>query len=279
MPHMAFRCARGPVRLFYETAGHERSGAPVVLIMGLGGRGRGFQAQIGPISAHHPVAWFDNRGAGETEAAPGRYSMALFADDVRRLMDHLGWPRAHLLGASMGGMIAQEFALRYPERVISLSLAVTHAGGRRPRLPKAIGLARFARIFTSRGSGRVAALERLLFPAAYLGRVDRDDLRQRLLTQFQAMPRVYLLSQVAAVMGHDTGARLDALADTPTVILRAAHDIVIHPKESDRLHRLIPNSRLVNFAEAGHGLIRHELDAFNRVLLDHFAASEPRRGA
>lgn len=273
MPWLDFECRKGPVRLFYETDG-EGPGEPVVLVMGLGGRGRGFEGQIGAIAAHHPVVWFDNRGAGDTQAAPGRYTMGLFADDVRRLMDHLGWPRAHLAGASMGGMIAQEFALRFPERVISLSLLVTHAGGRRPRLPRPTGLRRFARVVGRKGGSRVTALEQLLFPDAYLAEVDREALRRRLLAQFKAMPRPYLLSQVAAVMRHRTAPRLRQLADTPTVILQAAHDIVIHPKESRRLHRLIPNSRLVTFHDAGHGLIRHKVDEVNRVLLDHFAASE-----
>ncbi len=273
MAWLDFECRRGPVRLFYETDGRG-PGEPVVLVMGLGGRGRGFESQIGAIAERHPVVWFDNRGAGETRAAPGRYTMALFADDVRRLMDHLGWARAHVAGASMGGMIAQEFALRHPERVLSLGLLVTHAGGRRPRLPRPTGLRRFVRVVGRRGTARVTALERLLFPDAYLAEVDRDALRRRLLAQFKAMPRQYLLSQVAAVMRHHTAPRLRQLADTPTVILQAAHDIVIHPKESRRLHRLIPNSRLVTFADAGHGLIRHEADAVNRVLLEHFARTE-----
>ncbi len=272
MPLLEFRCETGPVRLHYETAG-EGPGQPVLLIMGLAAEGRGWENQIDPLAAHHPVAWFDHRGVGRTRARPGRYSMALFTEDVRRLLDHLGWDRAHVVGVSMGGMIAQHVALTFPERLISLSLIVTHAGGRRPRLPRPPGIARFARVAVLPGRGRVAALERLLFPAEHLARIDRHDLRRRLRTQFKAIPRRYLLSQLSAVMGHRTAHRLHRI-DTPTLVIAAPHDVVIHPRESHRLHRLIPGSRLITFDDAGHGVIRQKGPEISRALLDHFAASE-----
>lgn len=273
MPFVEFDCRTGPVGLHYETAG-EGPGLPVLLVMGLGGEGGGWENQIAALSERHPLAWFDNRGVGRTRARPGRYSMALFTGDVVRLLDHLGWQRAHLVGVSMGGMIVQHVALAHRERLASLSLIVSHAGGLRARLPRAAGLGRFARVAVLPGRGRVAALERLLFPAPYLDTVDRDALRVRLRNQFKAIPRRYLLSQLSAVMGHHTAGELHRLAELPTLVVGAPHDVVIHPRESARLHRLIPNSRYVTFDDAGHGVIRQRGPEISRTLLDHFARSE-----
>lgn len=266
MPFAAF----DDVRLHYAL--EERgAGAPVLLIMGLAARGRSWASLVPSLAGRHPVAWFDNRGVGETEARPGRYTTALFAGDAVRLMDHLGWGRAHVVGVSMGGMVAQELALRHPTRVASLSLMATHAGGL-PRGPTLRGLPDFVRSAFGR-RGRLEAMERLLFPPHFLEACDRDALRARLSHDFAPLAAPFLAAQVGVVLGHRTAPRLPRLAETPTLVIKPGRDRLIHPRESDRLHRLIPNSRLVTFPDAGHGLLRQSPEAVGAALLDHFARS------
>lgn len=264
------------VELHYETAG-DPTHTPVVLIMGLGGRGNGWDYQIEPLAETHRVTWFDNRGVGETRARPGRYSTGLLASDALRLMDHLGWPDAHVVGVSMGGMIAQELALMKPDRVRSLSLIATHPGGVTGRLPTATGVARFVRVVVGRRRSRLPAMERLLFTPEYLEGCDRALLRSRLRRNFTPVPRRYLASQISVVLGHRTAPRLARLAAVPTLIVKAGKDVLVRPNQSDRLHRLIPNSRLLVLEDAGHGVIRQAAERVNAALLEHFATADGAR--
>lgn len=268
MPH-----ARLPdAELFHDTAGDD--GTPVLLIMGLSGRGCGWECQIPALAAHHRIAWYDNRGVGETRCAIRPWTTAAFAADAAALLDHLAWPAAHLVGVSMGGMIAQEVALSHPDRVRSLTLIATHAGGRRARRPTLPGLARV--LHSNLGRGGYDAMARALYPADYLARADAEAVRAQLRRSFPPLPRRNLLAQLAAVARHHTADRLATLT-APTLVVQPGRDLLIHPRESDRLQRLIPHARIERFPDAGHGLIRQYGYAVNALLLDHFAAVD-RRG-
>ncbi|HTM20209.1 MAG TPA: alpha/beta hydrolase, partial [Kofleriaceae bacterium] len=87
-----------------------------------------------------------------------------------------------------------------------------------------------------------------------------------------AAPARQRLAQLAAIIGHRAGPRLSALADVPTLIVKASRDRLIRPAASDELHRRIPGSRLVEFAEAGHAVLHQCADRLNQALLDHFAS-------
>lgn len=262
MPHARF----GDVELYHETAGD--TGSPVLLVMGLTGRGIGWECQIPALSARHRLAWFDNRGVGETRCAIRPWTMATLAADAAGLIEHLGWDDAHVVGVSMGGMIAQELALTRPERVRSLTLIATHAGGRRPRRPTLPGLA--AVLHANVLGGGYDAMARALYPAHYIARADREALRAQLGRGFPPLPRRNALAQLAAVARHRAATRLDAVA-APTLVVQAGRDRLIHPRESDRLFRLIPGARIERFPDAGHGLIRQYAHAVNALLLGHFA--------
>ena len=105
----------------------EGRGEPLFLIMGFSGSKMAWFFQRGAFRKHFQVVTFDNRGVGQSDKPPGPYSMKMFADDTVGLMDHLGIDKAHVLGASMGGMIAQHIALSHPERVRKLVLSCTVA--------------------------------------------------------------------------------------------------------------------------------------------------------
>lgn len=266
-------------RLQYETAG---SGTPVLLIMGLIVPGRGWRNQVAGLRDHHQVIWFDNRGVGGSEAPRGPYTMEQLAGDALALLDHLGLPDAHVVGLSMGGMIAQHLALAAPQRVRSLTLVATHAGGWRARLPHWRDIVEFLRAQTGDRQARGRAVARLLFPKAWLDTCDREALRVVLEEDFGTpVPRRVLLAQYAAIHAHSTEGDLHRLASLPVLILKPCLDVLIRPQEAERLHRAIPGSRLLEFPDAGHGMIRQCIPQVNRALLEHLAQADadwPRRG-
>ena len=249
--------------------------------MGLGMRGLAWQPQVRGIRRYHPVATFDNRGVGLSDPSSGPYHMDDLSRDALVVLDAAAkragrWHQAHVVGVSMGGMIAQHVALRAPERVLSLSLIATHCGGRGAARPPRGGLRLFLRAMTARGgSARIAALRSLLYPPEFLETNDLTAIDERLRRELGTRTSIRtLLAQLAAVARHDTAARLEVLASTPTLILRPDRDRLVRPSHADRLHALIPNSRLIAFPDAGHGLTSQSPDDVNAVLMEHFAAAE-----
>jgi 3-oxoadipate enol-lactonase len=259
-------------RLFYETAGE--SGSRVLLIMGFGVPGHMWLNQIPTLSKHHQVAWFDNCGAGgRTEQRRNRpYTMRDFSRHAVSVLDALDWPDAHVVGVSMGGMVAQELALSFKGRVRSLSLVATHAGGIRNFLPPIVSLYLFLRGFLGPRHLRARALQRLIFPDHYLDKLDLALISKALEEHVvAAAPARDRLLQMAAVFTHRASRRLHQLAQTPTLVVKACQDRLIRPEEHHRLHRLIPGSRLVEFEDAGHALLHQCAERLNHVLLEHFA--------
>lgn len=257
----------------YGTTGEGRT--PVLLVMGYTVPGSAWVHQIPALAQHHRVAWYDHRGCGDTRADPGAYTMALLAGDAQRLLDHLGWESAHLVGVSMGGMVSQELALGCPERVRSLALIATHAGGLRSGIPPVAGVAGFLRANIGPRSERMRNLERLLFPDAFLASCDRHWLAEILENDFgRPIHPKYRLSQMAAVMRHDTRNRLDRLDGIPTLVVKPALDKLVSPEACEHLCWRIPGARLEVYPDAGHGVIRQCAADLNRDLLDHFAAAD-----
>jgi 3-oxoadipate enol-lactonase len=116
----------GGVKIYWEEEG---KGAPVLLIMGLGWPSYMWYRTKPLLTKHYRTITFDNRGAGRSDVPAGPYPIATMASDAAAVLDAAGIESAHIYGVSMGGMIAQEFALQYPKRVKSLILGCTQAGG------------------------------------------------------------------------------------------------------------------------------------------------------
>ncbi len=261
--------------LAYELAG---AGSPVLLIMGLAARARAWDLQFHAIRERHQVARFDNRGVGASAPLDSaRTSMDQMARDALALMDHLGWERAHVAGVSMGGMISQELALLAPERLRSLSLIATHPGGGLLRsIPPVEGLGRFASVHLGPRRQRSRNLARLLFPADYIEAVGERHIIRRMAVNFgeQPTPRRTLLAQLGAVLAHNTRRRLGALEGLPTLVIKPEEDLLVPPRASDELARLIPGARLVSVRGVGHGLMGQEPELINRLLLEHFERAD-----
>ncbi len=262
-------------RLAYQVAG--TSGSPVVLLMGLGFPATAWAPQLPALSAAHRVLTFDNRGVGQTQARRGSYRMELFADDVLALLDHRGWADAHLVGVSMGGMIAQATALRQPSRVRSLTLICTHGGGFVASLESPRALRWLLAAQLRRGDGRLNALQHLLFSPGYRRSAASGELTRAMRPVLGRRPgTLSTLSQFHAVWRFAAHSRLHQLAGLPTLIVQGKKDILIHPRQSEKLQRAIPGSHLVSFPQGAHGLTLELADSVNRLLLAHFAKTDRR---
>jgi 3-oxoadipate enol-lactonase len=238
------RAELGELELHYEERG---SGPALLLIAGIPAIADDWAALAEPLSATRRVIAYDNRGSGASTVTPGPYTTAQLAADGVALMDHLGVERADMFGMSMGGMIAQELALGWPERVNRLVLGCTHAG-----------VAHAAR--QPRDSGRAFAMEtddwaermRALAPFAFSTRVDPELLRRFIEKKAgDAQDLAGYRAQIAAVLAHDTFDRLPRI-DCPTLVITGDDDRVIPAASSDVLHGRIPDSRLEVIRGAGH---------------------------
>jgi 3-oxoadipate enol-lactonase len=234
----------GDIELHYEERGE---GPALLLIPGIPAIADDWASLAEPLAASRRVIAYDNRGSGRSTVTLGPYSTRQLAADAVALLDHLGVERADVFGISMGGMIAQELALGWPERVDRLVLGCTHAG-----------IAHAAR--QPRESGRAFALEtddwalrmRALAPFAFTANVDPELLRRFIEKKSgDVQDRAGYRAQIDAVLAHDTFDRLPAL-ERPTLVITGDDDRVIPAASSDVLHGRIPGSELHVVRCAGH---------------------------
>lgn len=249
-------------RLHYEVLG--RKGAPAVLmIQGLGADKNGWNMQRFPLALHYRVIALDNRGAGRSDKPFGHYSLEQMADDAISVLDAVGVERAHVVGASMGGAISQFIGLKYPERVISLTLACTACRNHPWRREL---LASWATIATERGVGEMTktAARWVIGPRSF----------RRLLPAFGwfgplAMGRTShaFVSQVRAILDVDDSVseRLDEIT-APTLVLVGNQDILTPRGDSEELADRLPNAELVVISGAAHGFMVEHASTFNKVL-------------
>jgi pimeloyl-ACP methyl ester carboxylesterase len=255
-------------------------GPSVLLIQGVGVVGEGWRPQIDELGARFDLVAFDNRGIGLSSAGPDPLSIEAMASDALAIMDTERIDAFHLVGHSMGGLIAQEVALRAPARIASLALLCTFANGKQGSRPTLgmWGPALRTRIGT-RKSRRNAFLE-LVMPPAYLGTVDRrrlaEDLRPFFGHDLADQPPI-VMKQLRAMSKYDAGARLAQLAPIRTLVASAVGDRIAPLAYGRALAAAIPGSRFVEIPEAGHGVTIQRASAVNALLSEHFGAAQPSR--
>lgn len=264
----------GP-RLAYQTFG--LGGPRVLFIMGLGMPGAVWSPQVDELQRDHRCCHYDHLGVGASEPGPLLRTIPSMADDAVRILDDLSWDRTHVVGVSMGGMIAQELALRSADRCETLTLIATHGGAPIASLPTLRGMGLFLKGLFGGSEARMQALPRLLYPAEFLETIGTDGLRAHLDVRLgRPAPLRTVLGQLFAVWRHSTEARLSQIEAT-TLLVRPGKDILIRPTQTDRLAKRIPNARVLRFDDAGHGVTFQKASELNAALRTHFAEDGNRR--
>jgi 3-oxoadipate enol-lactonase len=250
-------------RMYYEEHG---SGFPLLMINGLGSDHLEWLHQLPAFEARFRGIVFDNRGTGLTDVPPGPYTTAQMADDAASLLRALGIPRAHILGVSLGGMIAQEVALRHPDLVDRLVLGCTGPGGELSVRPSPEAMAAFT---LAKGEDPEAELRRML-PFLYTDACIRERpgeiegfVRRRL--DHPTPPEGYL-AQLSAAVTHDASSRLGKVR-ARTLVITGDADRLVNRENSVRLAGRIPGATLVVLPGAPHRLFAENADAFNREIL------------
>ena len=260
------------VNLNYDVRG---GGDPLVMIMGLGASSAAWDPRlVEELARSFTVVTFDNRGTGQSDKPDIPYSIEMFADDAAGLMDALGIARAHIFGVSMGGMIAQEFALRHATRVQTLTLGCTTAGGAHSVPPPPESLA----ILTAPREG-VAPGEiiRRGWPLGYTPeyiRDHRDELEAAIPRLLEHPTPPYAFQrQLEATYTLKTWERLPEIK-APTLVITGAKDVLIPARNSELLAERIPGARLYLIADAGHAFMAQAREEFVRVFVP-FARQHP----
>lgn len=244
--------------LYYELEGN---GPPVLFIQGIGVTGEGWRPQVADLARDHATLFFDNRGIGRSQPCTGEITIEAMAADALALMDAAGWRSAHVVGHSMGGVIAQQLAFDAPSRVRSLSLWCTFARGKegaRPT-PRVIWLSLRSRLGT-RAMRRRAFLD-MLFPREFLRAADLAALAARtgaIVGRDLADSPAIMMKQLGALGRHDGAARLAELKSIPALVVSGRHDPIALPRFGRQLAELLPRARYEEFADAAHGVTIQE---------------------
>ena len=255
------------INIYYEVHGR---GEPLVLIQGLGGPGAGWFFQIRAFKKHYQVITFDNRGIGKTDKSSGPYTIKTMADDTIGLMDYLGIHKAHILGVSLGGMVAQEIAIGYPERVRKLVLACTSTGegeitNIHPDMLRAIGIKEGSTAVDFRSVDFAKSMSAII-SLAFNGRLYKMLL--------MPISKVYMkfggvggyLEQMEAIVGHSTIDRLH-LIEAPTLVITGVEDRIVSPHSSEVIASQIPNAKLVEVKGGSHAFFIEMRGRFNGEVL------------
>jgi pimeloyl-ACP methyl ester carboxylesterase len=254
-------------------------GPPVVMIQGIGIGAAGWRPQMDVLSAHYSCLCFDNRGFGESQPLGGALTVELMAEDVLALMDAQGWPSAHVMGHSLGGLVALYVAQKARTRVRSLSLLCTFASGGIPtRLTPWLIMAGLRTRIGTRRMRRRAFLEIVMPPDALAG-ADTDVLAERLAELFShdlADQAPVSMRQVGAMGRADATPFLREFASIPTLVVSGAHDRIAPPEGGRALAEGIPGARYVEIPEGSHGVTLQLPDRINALLLGHLNDAEAR---
>lgn len=258
---MPFAEANG-LRLYYEDHG---AGDPILLIMGLASDHLGWMLQVPAFSERYRTIVFDNRDVGRSATADGPYEIADMAADALALADGLGLDTFHVLGVSMGGAIAQELALRAPERVRTLQLAVTWGGSGRYGLEK-------ARLWANevRTRPREDFLDSLLLlnlsEAFYEDEEAVAYARRLMLDNPHPQDPEAFVRQSDACGRHETRDRLHQLS-MPVHVISAEYDVLVNAWKQQELADLIPGAKLTVIQRAPHGVNMERAREFNEAAL------------
>jgi pimeloyl-ACP methyl ester carboxylesterase len=243
------------------------SGPAVLLIMGLAYPAASWFRQVPVLADRHRVLTVDNRGAGETGDVVGApYTVETMAEDCLAVLDAAGEQQAHVVGISMGGLMAQELGLSHPDRVASLALLATHPGIANGVFPVEVLAFLQSRATMTPEESREASIPFNYAPTTARALIEEDWATRAAGT---AGPEGYLAQGGTALWsGYD---RLPEVT-VRTLVLHGDSDRLVVPANGARIADRVPGAKLVSVADANHVLTTDQTDVVNQLLIEWFAA-------
>lgn len=266
------------IKIYYEIYGEDND-HPVILIHGFGGNRTEWTAQIGALSEKFKAILFDNRGAGKSDRPNIPYTMEIYSDDIAGLMAFLKINKAHIIGASLGGMIAQNFVLKYPEKVNKLVLINTFPG-----FPNQQALELFKNGLINKYHAKLKDPTKTFFNTAKNGftrnfiKLMKEDPKRRFYNIFSAEDIIQnsitdlvkpqdIENAAKAISKHNVINRLHEIKN-PTLVLCAEKDRISPKIINQKIHDKIPNSSFQVIKDAGHDSKLEKALVINKAILD-----------
>jgi 3-oxoadipate enol-lactonase len=232
-------------RIYWDEQGH---GEPVLLIMGLAYPSQMWYRTRPLLASRYRTLALDNRGIGRSDVPPGPYPIALMASDAAAVLDAAGIESAHVFGISMGGMIAQEFVLQYPKRVLSLILGCTAAGG--PTAVRAEPEA--AQMLMTRDKMSPEQAAEAAVPFIYDSTTPRERIDEDIAIRRPWFPRPDAYrAQLQGIIAWEAYSRISAIA-VPTMVIHGEHDRLVPPGNAKLIAERIAGAKLVMIPHASH---------------------------
>ena len=254
-------------RIFYKLDGF--GGPKILFITGFGFPHSACNSQVEGLRATHQLLTFDAPGVGQSENTPffRRIQMGHHVTEIIRLLDDVRWQGVHVVGVSMGGMIAQELVISNATRFRSLTLIASSAGGPFHWIPPRKGIEQIIKSELARNEDRrIEALNTLLYTEDFLANVPEAEMKKRIeYTVLTRPPTSVLLSQFLSIVFHDTRKSLRNLRK-PTLIVAPQVDNMVASKRSDVIKKLVPHAELLILENAGHGCVFQERERINEKL-------------
>jgi pimeloyl-ACP methyl ester carboxylesterase len=256
--------------LYYERRG---DGEPLLMVMGMSGHSLHWgEPFLTALERDFELILYDHRGVGRSAATEAPFTIAHLAQDALALLDELGIERAHVLGISMGGMVAQELALSAPDRVLTLTLGATYSGGEGSRFTDDAVVQRLAMVILS---GDADAIVRTgwnfnVSPAFAAAEGNFEAFTQVASQYRMALPMTLL--QVQAIIGHDTSERL-AQITAPTLVVHGSADQMLVATNGEIVAGLIPGARLELLDGVGHLFFWERPERAAELIAEHAAGT------
>src|SRR5262249_23821879 len=254
------------VHLYYELYGSEEKRV-VLFLHGLGSSTRDWELQVPYFAAEYRVLLVDIRGHGRSDKPKGRYSMAQFASDVILLLDHLGIQRVHVVGLSMGGMIAFQLAVDAPQRLHSMTVVNSGPAVVPPNPQEKLAVwMRFAivRMLGMRKMGETLAPRLFVDP-------DQEALRRSFISRWAENDRRAYLAALQAIVGWSVADRIERIA-VPTLVIASDHDYTPVSTKEAYIAKM-PNATLMVVENAHHAVAVERPEPFNEAVL-HFIQAQ-----
>ncbi|MFW9996864.1 MAG: alpha/beta fold hydrolase [Candidatus Odinarchaeota archaeon] len=259
------------IKIYYEIHGPS-DGPPLICINGWGDAIWSWFLQINTFKQQYKCILFDNRGAGKSSKPDYPYTMEMFVDDAAGLLEALNIPKAHVIGISMGGFIAQQLAVTYPEKIKSLVLISSHFGGTNHiPIPDDVLARMFAAPTETISKDQAFAIRRSV---AYSPRFLEEN--KQLIKQIQVWqetnptPLYALAHQTSATYNYGLNGVENKLSKitAPTLVICGENDRIVIPKNSEMIAERIPTSRLVMLKDGPHRITVEQHEKFNGVVMD-----------